>query len=75
MKRRPKDPVRRDLMERQEEVTWDAQELVQDFEVVGRVEPFVAVCNRRSGRRGTMQYRDDPRVYFNFKPVEEGDTK
>lgn len=48
--------------------TWDTQQLQEDFTVEGFLAPFVVVRRKADGVRGTLEFRHNPRVYFNFVP-------
>lgn len=48
--------------------TWDTQQLQDDFTVEGFIAPFVVVRRKSDGVRGTLEFRHNPRVYFNFAP-------
>jgi hypothetical protein len=45
---------------------WNTDELKRDFEVIGFLAPFVVVCNRKTGKKGSLEFQDDPRYYFNW---------
>lgn len=57
--------------ERPTEPTWSTQELQDDFEVLGFQAPFVVVARRSDGRRGSLQFRHSPRIYFGWEPADE----
>lgn len=56
-----------------EEPTWDTEALERDFEVLGFSAPFVVAKRRSDGVRGSLEFTHRPRVYFNFKPVGDGE--
>jgi hypothetical protein len=45
---------------------WDTQELQRDFEVLGFMAPFVVVRRLSDGKKGSLEFRHSPRLYFNF---------
>ena len=45
---------------------WDAQQLADDFEVVGFMAPFVVVRRKADGMKGSLEFQHNPRYYFNF---------
>jgi hypothetical protein len=46
--------------------TWTTQELRQDFEVLGFAAPFVVVRRRSDGKKGSLEFTHDPRIYFGW---------
>ncbi len=46
---------------------WDTEELTKDFEVIGFMAPFVAVRRRSDGKKGSLMFQHEPRMYFNFQ--------
>lgn len=46
---------------------WTTSELTEDFEVLGFLAPFVHVKHRETGKKGTLMFRDRPRVYFGWQ--------
>lgn len=49
--------------------TWTTAEMMRDFEVIGFTAPFVGVKRRSDGVKGTLQFKHEPRVYFDFRPA------
>ena len=49
--------------------TWTTEQLREEFEVQGFAAPFVVVRRKTDGVRGTLMFRHDPRVYFDFEPA------
>jgi hypothetical protein len=49
-----------------EDRTWTTDQLREDFEVVGFMAPFVVVRRKSDGKRGSMEFKHSPRVYYNF---------
>ena len=50
---------------------WSTEELGTDFEVKGFMAPYVVVVRRSDGQRGSLEFQDSPRYYFNFVPYIE----
>lgn len=57
----------RDQVTAEEGPTWDTQELVRDFEVMGFLAPFVVVRRKLDGQTGSLLFQHDPRVYWGFQ--------
>ena len=49
--------------------TWTTEQIREEFEVQGFLAPFVMVRRKTDGVRGTLMFRHDPRVYFDFEPT------
>jgi hypothetical protein len=45
---------------------WDTGELSQDFEVIGFMAPFCVVRRKEDNVKGSIEFQDRPRFYFNF---------
>ena len=72
----PTEQMRRDLQHAvnsgevpPEGQTWTTEQLREEFEVQGFAAPFVVVRRKTDGVRGTLMFRHDPRVYFDFEPI------
>ena len=46
---------------------WDSQGLRQDFEVLSFLAPFVVVKERKTGKKGTLEFQHLPRFYFSWQ--------
>jgi hypothetical protein len=46
---------------------WTTDELTKDFEVISFFAPFVSVKHKATGKKGSLMFRDQPRVYFSFR--------
>ena len=46
---------------------WTTDELTEEFEVIGFLAPYVVVRERTTGKKGSMLFRHNPRVYFEYK--------
>ena len=49
---------------------WDTRRLQEDYEVLGFQAPYVVVRRKSDGVKGSLEFKDSPRVYFNFQAVE-----
>jgi hypothetical protein len=47
--------------------TWTTEELQRDFEVLGFMAPFVVVRRRVDGKKGSLEFTHNPRVYFAWR--------
>jgi len=45
---------------------WTISEMQQEFYVHTVIEPYVMVTNKITGKQGTLMYKHNPRIYFNF---------
>jgi len=50
---------------------WNTDELIEEFEGVGFLAPFVVVRQRATGKLGSLMFQNYPRFYFNWKPDGE----
>jgi hypothetical protein len=50
---------------------WDTAGLTKDFEVIGFLAPLVVVKRRSDGKKGSLEFVQTPRFYFNFRPHDE----
>lgn len=67
----PTEAIRRIMVEKinSDPVVQDGlttEQLSDQYEVEGFMAPFVVVCRKGDGVRGSMEFRHHPRVYFNF---------
>jgi len=49
------------------EQTWDTDALQRDFEVQCFLAPYVIVRRRSDGKVGSLEFRHEPREYFNWQ--------
>jgi hypothetical protein len=49
---------------------WTTEELRKEFTVEGFAAPFVLARRRRDGVKGTLMFRYEPRLYFDWQPDE-----
>ena len=45
---------------------WDRDGLSERFEVIGFMAPYCVVKDRKTGKKGSVQFQHDPRLYFNY---------
>jgi hypothetical protein len=57
----------REHLETKHGQVWDTSELQQEFDVLGFMAPFVVVCRKRDGLKGSMMFQHSPRFYFGFQ--------
>ena len=61
-------PGSREALEAEHGQVWDTRQLGEDFTVEGFLAPYVIVCRRSDGQRGSLMFQHDPRLYFSFEP-------
>jgi hypothetical protein len=49
------------------EQTWTTDELERDFVVESFAAPFVVARRKADGKLGSLKFRHNPRVYFDWK--------
>lgn len=54
------------LKELYNDQVWTNEKLVEDFGISHFEPPYVHVIRKSDKRRGTVIFRDNPRLYFNF---------
>jgi hypothetical protein len=59
-------PGSREALEARYGQVWNTQQLVNDFEVIGFLAPFVVVRRKADGVKGSLEFQHNPRHYFNF---------
>jgi hypothetical protein len=62
------EPGSREALEAKYERVWSTDELSEDFEVIGFSAPLVVVRRRSDGRKGSLEFQHNPRLYFDFQP-------
>ncbi len=65
------DPGNREALQQQYGQVWNTSEVMQDYEVLGFMAPYVAVRRKKDGIKGSLMFLHDPRLYFKFEPHEE----
>jgi hypothetical protein len=61
-------PGSREALEAEHGKVWDTEELVEEFEVIGFMAPFVVARRKADGVKGSLEFQHDPRFYFGWKP-------
>jgi hypothetical protein len=56
----------RKRLETQYGQVWDTDQLSQEFEVLGFMAPYVVVRRKSDRRKGSLEFKQQPRFYFNF---------
>jgi hypothetical protein len=64
------EPGTREGLEAQYGKVWTTDELSEEFEVIGFMAPLVVVRRKADGVKGSLEFQNAPRYYFNFKPHE-----
>ena len=59
--------ARRSELEQLYGIVWDSTQVGEDFVVRGFLAPYVAVTEKASGKKGTLEFCHSPRFYFNFQ--------
>lgn len=59
-------PGTREYLEAKHGEVWDRQQLQKAFDVLGFAAPFVIVCRKSDGVRGSLSFQANPRLYFDF---------
>jgi hypothetical protein len=47
---------------------WNTAELQRDFEVLGYQAPFVVARHKETGELGSLEFTQNPRLYFGWRP-------
>ncbi len=61
------EPGTREAVEAEHGPVWDTAELTRDFEVIGFMAPLVVVRRKSDGVKGSLEFQQHPRLYFNFE--------
>ena len=62
-------PGSREALEAEYGQVWTTTELSQDFEVLGFAAPLVVVRRKSDAKKGSLEFQQSPRFYFNWKPA------
>lgn len=65
------DDATRNSLTSQYGQVWNTKELSRDFTAEGFLAPYVIVRRKSDGQRGSLEFRHDPRFYFNFVTEEK----
>jgi hypothetical protein len=69
-KNRDINELRQILEQNYGEQLWNAEQLLEEFEVSHFDPPYVHVIRKADGVAGTVAFNEDPRFYFSFKPIK-----
>lgn len=47
--------------------TWTTEQLIQDFEVLGFLAPYVVVKRKSDGKKGSLTFDHSPRLYYGWQ--------
>lgn len=47
---------------------WDTGELNEEFQAIGFLAPLIVVRRRSDGMKGSLEFQNNPRFYFNWQP-------
>lgn len=61
------EPGSREALEAVHGKVWTTDELRQEFEVLGFMAPFVVVRRKADGVKGSLEFQNNPRFFFNFE--------
>jgi hypothetical protein len=64
------EPGSQEALEAEHGQVWNTEELSRDFSVMGFMAPFVVVRKKGDGRKGSLEFQHQPRLYFRFKADE-----
>jgi len=62
------EPGSREALEAAHGKVYDTSELQDEFQTLGFAAPFIIVCRRSDGVRGSLMFQNSPRFYYGFKP-------
>ena len=63
-------PGSREALEAEYGQVWDTDQISRDFEIVGFAAPLVVVRRKADGKKGSLEFQQSPRLYFNWQPHE-----
>lgn len=46
---------------------WDTGELTEEFQAIGFMAPLIIVHRRSDGAKGSLEFQNSPRFYFNWQ--------
>jgi hypothetical protein len=64
-------PGSREALEAEHGEVWNTDQLVEEYEAIGFMAPFVVVRRRSDGQKGSLEFQADPRFYFNWQPHQK----
>ncbi len=62
------DDLTREALEAKHGKVWSTDEMMEEFEAIGFMAPYVVVRMRSTGEKGSLEFSHSPRYYFNFQP-------
>ena len=48
---------------------YTTKQLLENFEVLQFMAPYVYVIRKKDRKKGTLQFNHSPRIYYDFKPI------
>ncbi len=64
-------PGSREALEAEHGKVWNTHELACDFTVLGFAAPYCVVQRKADGRKGSLMFQHNPRLYFSFQAHQE----
>jgi len=64
-------PGSREALEAEYGKVWDTQQMTEEFEPIGFMAPFIVVRRRVDGVKGSLEFQNNPRFYFNWQPYHK----
>ena len=61
-------PGSREDLEAKHGRVWDTGELTEEFQAIGFMAPLVVVRRWVDGVKGSLEFQNQPRFYFNWQP-------
>ena len=49
---------------------YTTKQLLENFEVLQFMAPYVYVIRKKDGKKGTLQFNHSPRIYYDFKVIK-----
>jgi hypothetical protein len=59
-------PGSREDLEAKHGQVWDTEQMRQDFEAIGFMAPLIVVRRKSDGVKGSLEFQNSPRFYFNW---------
>ena len=64
-------PGSREALEAEYGQVWDTDQLMEEFEAIGFMAPYIVVRRRADGIKGSLEFQHSPRLYFNWQPHDK----
>jgi len=61
-------PGSREALEAEYGQVWDTDQLREEFEAIGFMAPYIVVRRLADGVKGSLEFQNNPRFYFNWQP-------